>query len=226
MEARVIMDGAQVSIIIVSHNTRALLMECLDSVAASTKDIDARVVVVDNASTDGSCEAATCHSSRPTVVGNPTNTGFGAACNQAIGMSDSEFVLLLNSDARITQAVVQVLLACLRSDGLRAAAGCALVDSSGNEAVNTRNFLSPANQALEYLGIRAPGSRYLCRTYKPRPDRDLIDCSVDWIDGACMMIRRAALDDVGPFDERFFMYSEDEDLCYRLRKKGWYICFS
>ena len=89
---------------------------------------------------------------------------------------------------------------------------------------NTRNFLTPVNQALETAGIKLR-SRRLRRTYKPDLDGSLVDCSVDWIDGACLMLRRAALDEIGLFDEQFFMYSEDEDLCYRLGKRAWLVCY-
>jgi GT2 family glycosyltransferase len=68
--------------------------------------------------------------------------------------------------------------------------------------------------------------KYLRRSHRPTPDQNELDCAVDWIDGACLMIRRAALDEVGLFDEQFFIYSEDEDLCFRLRKHGWTICYS
>src|SRR6185503_16543142 len=80
------------------------------------------------------------------------------------------------------------------------------------------------NQAIETAGIRF-GTRGLQRAYKPRPGLSHVDCSVDWIDGACLILRRSALDEVGLFDERFFMYSEDEDLCFRLRERGWLVCF-
>src|SRR6185503_12146807 len=80
------------------------------------------------------------------------------------------------------------------------------------------------NQAIETAGIRF-GTRGLQRAYKPRPGLSHVDCSVDWIDGACLILRRSALDETGNFDERFFMYSEDEDLCFRLRQRGWLVCF-
>src|SRR6185503_19393574 len=157
-------------------------------------------------------------------IRNSTNIGFGAACNQGIRATTSPFVLLLNSDAKLTTQGFESLLGCLKQIERCGAAGCRLINPSGIEVTNTRNFLNPVNQAIETAGIRF-GTRGLQRAYKPRPGLSHVDCSVDWIDGACLILRRSALDEVGLFDERFFMYSEDEDLCFRLRERGWLVCF-
>ena len=213
----------QVAVVIVSYNTRDLLLECLASVVDSTERIAAEIVVIDNASADSSYDAARTYPQAITIQ-NSTNRGFGAACNQGISLTKSPFILLLNSDARITREALNVLLACFEREARCAAAGCRLIDARGNEVVNTRNFLTPFNQAFEMAGFKLV-ARSLSRSYRPRLDRGATDCSTDWIDGACLMLRRTALDEVGLFDERFFMYSEDEDLCLRLKKKGWLVCF-
>lgn len=212
----------QVAIVVVSYNTRELLLECLASVVESTQDRSVQLVVVDNASEDGSCEAVQDAYPNATTIRNTTNLGFGAACNQGISATLSRFVLLLNSDARLTAQAFQAMSDCLEQNEGCAAAGCRLIDAAGAEVINTRKFLTPLNQAFELAGIKFGVSR-LRRTGRPNLDRN--DCSVDWIDGACLMLRRAALDEVGLFDERFFMYSEDEDLCFRFRKRGWLVCF-
>ena len=214
---------AQVAVVVVSYNTRELLLECLASAYESTPGQSVQIVVVDNASEDGSLEAVRAAYPQAVAIQNSTNRGFAAACNQAIKNSSSQFVLLLNSDARLTKRAFSSMYECLDKDERCGAAGCRLTDASGVEAINTRNFLTPFNQAFELAGIRL-GSK-LQRTHRPDIDEQLKDCTVDWIDGACLMLRRAALDDAGLFDERFFMYSEDEDLCFRLRKRGWRVCF-
>jgi GT2 family glycosyltransferase len=152
-----------------------------------------------------------------------TNVGFGAACNQAIRITDSPFVLLLNSDARLTAQAFDALCDCLERNARCGAAGCRLIDDKGAEETSTRNFLTPLNQALELAGIKL-GSR-VQRTSRPASERGRVDCSVDWIAGACLILRRAAIEEAGLFDEDFFMYSEDEDLCFRLRKIGWSVCY-
>lgn len=214
----------QVAIVVVSYNTRELLLECLASVVESVTDRGVQVVVVDNASADGSYEAVREAYPQAIAIRNSANMGFGAACNQGIKATRSRFVLLLNSDARLTAQAFQALCDCLEQNPRCAAAGCRLIDARGDEITNTRNFLTPLNHACELAGIRL-GSGRLQRTRRPKLDDALPDCSIDWIDGACLMLRRAALDEAGAFDERFFMYSEDEDLCFRLRQRGWLICF-
>ena len=214
----------QVAIVVVSYNTRDLLLECLASVVGSTQGRSAQMVIVDNSSEDGSYEAIREAYPHVTAIRNSTNLGFGAACNQGFKATDAPLILLLNSDARLTAKAFHALCDCLEQNERCGAAGCKLIDAAGAEVINTRNFLTPLNHAFELTGIEM-GLASLQRTRRPKLDNNLADCSVDWIDGACLMLRRAALDESGFFDERFFMYSEDEDLCFRLRKRGWLVCF-
>ena len=214
----------QVAVVIVSYNTRKLLLECLGSVVEAAQDADIELVVVDNASDDGSYEAVRDAYPQVIAIRNPTNLGFGAACNQGIASTSAPHILLLNSDARLTGQAFQSLCNCLKKNERCGAAGCRLISESGVEVTNTRNFLTPLNQAFETAGIRFR-SRRLRRSYEPSLDPNLVDCSVDWIDGACLMLRREALDEIGLFDEQFFMYSEDEDLCFRLEGRGWLVCY-
>ncbi|HKP84702.1 MAG TPA: glycosyltransferase family 2 protein [Blastocatellia bacterium] len=217
----------QVAIVVVSYNTKKLLLECLASAAVSAGGANVELVVVDNASTDGSFEAAREHFPQALMIRNESNRGFGAACNQAIKATSAPFILLLNSDARLTPGAFSALYDSIKSNDACGAAGCRLVNAQGEETVNARNFLTPLNQAIELLGLAGRfRTRWLARTRNLRLDANLSDCAVDWIDGACLILRRAALDEVGLFDERFFMYSEDEDLCLRLKGGGWQVCYS
>lgn len=217
----------QVAIIVVSFNTRDLLLACLASIESSVRNDAVEIVVVDNASTDGSREAVSGAYPQAVLIENSKNIGFGAACNQAIEATRSPFILLLNSDAELTPEAFQALCDSMKSREGCGAAGCSMVNARGETLTSTRYFLTPFNQAIEQAGF--PSSlniRGLNRTYSPRPDGSGIDCSVDWIEGACLMLRREALAEAGLFDERFFMYSEEEDLCRRLRQRGWAVCYS
>jgi GT2 family glycosyltransferase len=216
----------QVAIVIVSYNTRDLLLECLASTVSSAGNTPVEIVVVDNGSTDGSAEAASEAYRQIQLIENPENVGFGAACNQAFEATRSPFVLLLNSDARLTTEAFQALCDCMATRPDCAAAGCLTVNAEGREITSTRHFLTPLNQVIEQSGFPAGlNLGWINRTYLPRPDDAGIDCNVDWIEGACLLLRREALAQTGHFDERFFMYSEEEDLCRRLKQRGWSICY-
>lgn len=215
------MISERVAIIIISYNTKELLLDCIESARLSAPS--AEIVVVDNASSDGSSESV--HNNFPfvTLIQNEKNLGFGAACNQGIRASQADFVLLLNSDAVLTPEAFAALVECFSDRPRAGAAGCRVIDSQGSESATAMNFLTPWNQNLELLGIKF--GRF-GRTRVFLPEASEIDCSVDWLEGSCLMLRRAALDQVGLFDEQFFMYSEDEDLCRRLKSSGWAVCYT
>lgn len=216
----------KVAVVVVSHNTRDLLITCIGSIIESTQSEDIEVVVVDNASGDGSYEAVRRHHPQAIAIRNEVNIGFAAACNQGIGATSAPFILLLNSDAQLTGHAFRALCDCMRFDRC-GAAGCKLVNAEGAEMVSVRNFLTPFNQALELTGLTTRlRSRRFRRTCQPALSEERLDCSVDWVEGSCLILRRAVLDELGLFDERFFMYSEDEDFCMRLKQRGWLICYS
>jgi GT2 family glycosyltransferase len=216
-----------VAVVIVSYNTRNLTLRSIASAIESAQDAFVEIIVVDNASEDESVEAIKTAYPLVTVIANQKNVGFGAACNQAINSTRAPLTLLLNSDARLTAEAFTALCDVMRERARCGAAGCNLLDDDGRKVVRARNFLTPFNQALEYAGLaRVLKWRAFRRVHRPRLDEKMLDCSVDWIDGACLLLRREALDEVGLFDERFFMYSEDEDLCFRLKQKGWKVCYS
>jgi len=193
----------------------------------STAGADSEIVVVDNSSVDGSPEAVQSQFRHVTLIRNSANVGFAAACNQGIKSTAAPLILLLNSDALISPEALEELVRVMESTPRCGAAGCRVTDSTGAASVNARNYLNPFNQVVELIGLSSIlPFRFLTRSYRPILDSGLLDCRADWIDGACLLLRRAALDDAGLFDERFFMYSEDEDLCYRLRQKGWSICYT
>ncbi|HSE97397.1 MAG TPA: glycosyltransferase family 2 protein [Blastocatellia bacterium] len=216
----------EVAVVIVSYNTRDLLLSCLDSVSRSVRGHAIELVIVDNASTDESPRAVTETHPHARLIRNSKNVGFAAACNQAIEATAAPLILLLNSDATLTPEAFHALCGCMRSRNDCGAAGCRLVDAEGGEIVSTRFFLNPFNQAIEQTGI-APlwNIRWLNRTYCPNIDGSQMDCGVDWVEGSCLMLRREAVMQTGLFDERFFMYSEEEDLCRRLKEDGWNICY-
>ena len=221
--------------VIVSYNVAPLLHECLASIAeaAEAGGITVHVVVIDNASSDHSIEVARANRNT-TVVANTRNVGFGLACNQGIAIAraiGSEHVLFLNPDARLAPDALAALRNALETSPRHAIAGPDLRFPDGRPQPSRRRFPNLAtllveSTPLQWRGGGIDGSagwpliepvirRYQCA--------DLADVSgtVDWISGACLLIRVTALAAVGGFDPAFFLYFEETDLAHRLRKSGW-----
>jgi GT2 family glycosyltransferase len=204
-----------VSVVVVSYNTRELLLRCLGHLS----DVG-EVIVVDNASSDGSADAV--HESFPDVIliANKDNLGFGAANNQGIALASHPLVLLLNSDAFAEDGAIS-LLASAFADGEVVAAGGRLLNDDGTIQSSTANSLTLWSVFCEQTGIeklfrpRAVGGQMPPYVYWTTP-WIRSDTDVEQVMGACMMLRTGK----EIFDERFFLYCEDTDLCRRLRRHG------
>lgn len=211
-----------VSVVVVSWRTRDLTLAALGAIDADAARSSCAVetILVDNASNDGTVEAVRRDHPRVDVIASDRNLGFAAGCNLGIARARGRHVLLLNPDTEISPGTIDALVRFLDATPRAGAVGCRLVFPSGEPQFSCGRFLTPFNQFAETLGLaRTPVLR---RSY---PERDLTGAAVevDWVIGAAMMLRRAAIDEVGALDERFFMYSEDEDMCYRLRAAGWHV---
>jgi len=200
------MSGGRVdlSIIVVNWNGGAALGACLESAMLATRKVEAEIWLVDNASTDGSAEQAAGAHTQLRVLRNESNLGFARAANQAIERASGEFVLLLNPDARIDEAVVLRMLELMQKEGLIGLAGCGSIDA--------RDRPAPGYE-MSY-----PGQRGTSITQAAGEGKD-----VAWVSGACLIARRAMMDEIGPLDPEFFMYYEDVDWCYRARQAGWRV---
>jgi len=211
-------------VIIVSYNTRDELLACLASLHAHPPQHLGRIVVVDNASADGSAPAVRDRFPRVDVRALDRNIGFGAANNVAIRASDAAFCLLLNSDTVVPEGAIDTLVARLIETG-SVAAGPRLVDAHDRPEVSFGPMLSPWAEFVQRLRVRlaaSPGSfarRYIARLTSQ-------DRYVDWVSGACLLLRRDAAVAAGLFDERYFMYEEDVDLCAALRAAGGRVLFT
>lgn len=218
----------EVSVVVVSWNTRDLTLACLRSILAGVPagSPSVEVVLVDNASNDDTVDAVTSSLAHVRVIRLEENAGFARAANRGIAETSGRFVLLVNSDADLSRDSVSNLSAILEARPDAGAVGAALVGPDGELQFSCGRFLNPVNQCAESLGLaKLVQVSWLRRTYS---SSELCGeaVAVDWCVGACLMIRRSALDDVGVFDERFFMYSEDEDLCLRLHRSGWTVLYA
>jgi GT2 family glycosyltransferase len=207
------------SVIIVSWNTKALLLQCLESLRGALGALDAEVFVVDNDSADGSAEAVKGTFPDVRLIENRINLGFAGASNQALRQSQGTYLLLLNPDARVKEGAVQKLLSFLKAHPEAGVAGAQLLNPDGSKQNSIANFPSLATELLNKSLLRwvFPGKF----PGKERRYRDPVE--VDSVIGACMMVRREVAERVGWLDEDYFLFLEETDWCFRIKKAGWKI---
>lgn len=219
--------GDRLSIIIVNYNTRDLLLDCLRSIAASSDTFDKQVIVVDNASADGSVDAVRREFPAYTVLASPENLGFSRANNLGLEHATGDYVLLLNPDTVVEPDVFAKTAEYLKAHPDVGMVSCKLVLANGRlDLACRRSFPSLWDGFCRAAGLSAlfPKSRLFSRYNMTYLDEDAT-CEVESIVGAFMFVRRQALDQVGLLDPRFFMYAEDLDWCYRFRQAGWKIVY-
>jgi len=213
-----------VDVVIVSYNTESDLNRCLASLHQHKSEHVNEIVVVDNASTDESVVHTRTRWHRVHLITLDKNIGFGAANNLAMRRSQADLVLLLNSDAEVKTGSIDALVSRLMNSGA-VAAGPRLVDGQGRPEISYGRMLSPWTEWRQRGRVNrakgtGPVSRWLTRRLVGR------EREVDWISGACLLVRREAALAAGLFDERFFLYEEDVDFCAALRAGGGRILFT
>ncbi len=173
---------------------------------------------MDNSSTDGTPGHIRKKYPRIQLIANDKNRGFAAAANQGIDSSGSEYILLINADCQVYEHSIDRLMDYLDSDPRVAVAGPRILNSDGSLQYSCRTFPSFLEAAVHTLLAHIYPNNPVTRKYKLMDAGRDKPFRVDWVSGSCMMIRRAALEDTGNFDEKYFMYVEDIDLCYRMRQ--------
>jgi GT2 family glycosyltransferase len=217
------------SVVIVNWRTRELLVACLQSLHAALGGRvaagDAEVIVVDNASGDGSAAAVREQFPAVRLIANEENRGYAAGNNQGIAAASGDNIMLLNPDTEVPREAVARLEACLRERPRAGAAAPMLVYPDGRPQASLRGFPTPLALfgAVTGLGRLARVGSPLA-AYQPR-DLPAIPTVVDQPMTSCLLLRGEALREVGPFDETFPIFFNDVDLCWRLRQAGWEIWF-
>jgi len=211
------------SIIIISFNTKRLLRECLDSVYNNIDNIEFEIFVVDNHSHDGSPEMVKSEFQEVKLIRNNENLGFAKANNIALSKAVGRFVLLLNSDTIVLNNALRKMIEFMYGHQNVGAVGPCLLNRDGTLQASCRRFQNLSSLIFPLIPIlnRCPSKRITSK-YIEKGFYDRIQ-KVDYISGACMMIRKKVLKNTGLFDEQFFMYSEEQDLCYRIHRQGWGI---
>lgn len=224
------------SIIIVSYNTKKLTLDCLISVIKSTRGIDYEIIILDNGSTDGSLSAIRnskleIRSSKLKLIENKENLGFGRANNQGMKLAKGKYILLLNSDTLINDGVLGGMVEWMDKNPKVGIASCSLVNKDGS-IQGTGGYFPTLLRVFSWMTIQDfPFVDSFIRPFHPihrksfskgedfyRENREL-----DWITGAFLMMRREIFEQTRGFDEDFFMYTEEVDLCYRAKKLGWKV---
>ena len=218
------MMGPGLDVIIVSHNTREDLARCIQSLVSEPPQRLGTIFVVDNASSDGSQAWVQAQGDHIRLIALDRNAGFAAANNIAIRQSTAALVLLLNSDTIVPAGAIDTLVERLEATGA-VAAGPRLTDRDGHPEISFGSMLTPVGELRQRRRVRRAQRR------SPR-DRQAVDRwlrseqTVDWVSGACLLVRRDAALAAGMLDERYFMYEEDVDFCAALRAAGGRVLFT
>jgi N-acetylglucosaminyl-diphospho-decaprenol L-rhamnosyltransferase len=230
------------SVIVVSWNVRDLLRRCLQSVVAApasgeggaARTPNLEILVVDNASADGSAAMVRAEFPMVNVIANDQNRGFTAANNQGLAASRGRSLLLLNPDAELVGNALAEMVDCLEAHPEAGVVGPQLLYPDGSVQSSRRRFPTLATALVESTVVQEwwRDNRILRRYYMldspssplspPAPDEPQ---PVDWLVGACLLVRRAAYEQVGGLDEGFFMYSEELDWCRRIKGAGWEVLY-
>ena len=213
----------RLALVIINYNTAEDLRKCL----ASAREIlgGAETVVVDNGSADGSREMVLKEFPHVRLVDNPGNPGYASACNRGIQATTEPYILILNSDVEFVGGGLEEIPGYLDGNPDVGALGPMVLNSDGTVQMSCRRFPSMIENAVHgFLGDIWPDNPFT-RSYQMKGlERDQ-PCDVDWVSGAAMFLRRDAAERVVGFDERYFMYVEDVDICWRLRQAGFRVVY-
>jgi N-acetylglucosaminyl-diphospho-decaprenol L-rhamnosyltransferase len=215
------------SIIIVSYNGREHLRKCLQSLAAHGPGVEHEVIVVDNASQDGSAEMVAAEFPQARLLTLPKNVGFAAGANRGIRNAGGEAIVLLNPDSELEEDVFGPMLAYLRENPDIGILAPKLRDEDGSLQLSCRRFPTFSVAFFNRYSLLTrllPRNRFSARYLLTDWDHSAI-AAVDWVSGACLMARRSLFEEIGPLDEGYFMYIEDVDLCQRVHRAGYKVVY-
>ena len=221
------MHYPDVSVIMVNWNTRKLLCECIESVYEHAGDVSCEIIVIDNASSDGSSAMVRDRFPEVRLIENPENCGFARANNQGMQQASGRYVLLLNSDARPLGGALEHVVEFADRNQDAAVVGCRVLNSDMTLQPTCFMFPSLLNMILSssYLYKLFANNRFCGRERMTWWQRDDVR-AVDVVTGCFMLVRRSAIESVGMLDDRFFMYAEETDWCYRFKQAGWRVLFT
>jgi len=215
--------SVDLSIAIVSYNTRALMLDCLRALFESRAEIQFEVIVVDNSSKDATVEAIRTNYPTVQIIVNHENRGFSKGVNQALAISSGRYLLMLNSDTQVRRQALDRMATCLNEDPKIGAVGCKQWTGDGQLYQSCFPFPSLRDHLIHASFFRTCAPAW----QEALAAEQAIDCTrsqdVDWINGACLMVRTDLMKSCGGLDEGYFMYFEDVDLCQILHRLGYRV---
>jgi GT2 family glycosyltransferase len=214
-------------IIIVNYNSTDYLLRCLGSIYDSLQELPSKVFIQDNASNDG-VDRLIAEFPQAMLLQNSYNMGFSKAINNAMKQNDSPYIILLNPDTFVTYGFFESILHYMEENPDVAIVGPKILDHDGSVQGSARTFPTPLTGLFGRSSLLSrffPNNPFTRANILTTRSDGKTPMEVDWVSGACMGVRRKAVDDVGPMDERFFMYWEDADWCRRMWRKGWKVVY-
>ena len=217
----------RLSVVFLSYNTRDLTRQALNSVLAAAEGLEAEIFVVDNASADGSADMVAEEFPQVKLVCNEANVGFSAGNNVALRQVTGEYALLINTDTIVRRDALHAMVDFLDAHPEAGACGCKILDPDGTLQLDSRRgFPTPLAAFCKMSGLSRlfPKHPLMARYHLTHLDPEQT-AEIEVLSGSCMMVRKAAMDQVGLLDEDYFMYGEDIDWCYRFHQAGWKIYY-
>jgi GT2 family glycosyltransferase len=223
-------DQTLMSIVIVTYNTKTLLLECLKSIYSLNNGPKIEVIVVDNNSSDGTAIAIKKHYPQAKIIINKTNEGFAKGNNRAIKISSGRYIMFLNSDTVVPEQMINKMLGYMEDNPKVGVLGCKLIRRDGKIQLSAAWFpnifstiwggeIIPKGLGRIFKVDKFPGQIYLTEKMHNSIQE------VDWIVGACMIVRREVNIEAGIFDENIFLYGEEVEWCFRIKKIGWKVVY-
>lgn len=217
------MQSCDLSFIIINWNTRQMLLECIDSVERHAENLHYEIIVVDNASADGSVEAVRARFPQVQVMQNESNLGFAKANNRALKIMRGKYAVLLNSDTLIMPGSIQILHGFMEKTPGSGMCGPQLLNSDGSFQKSFDRFPTLPGEFTSRTLIRLLAPEYYRRQFLDKDAKAVGPAKVDFIIGACMFVRKEAIAKTGMLDEEYFFFYEEIDWCFRMRRAGWTV---
>ncbi len=211
------------SIIIVNWNTKQLLLDCLASVYCTVHQVTFEIIVVDNASTDGSAEAVSREYPNVTLIVNPSNLGFAGANNRALKRMRGKYAVLLNSDTLLKESALENMVDFMERHPEAGLCGPQLLNSDETKQVSAGNFPVLLTEFMSKILVQYLFPKKYRAAFSTRHSAFDGPTQVDVVVGACMMVRRTAIEAVGMLDDEYFFLYEETDWCYRMHRAGWSV---